>query len=48
MANDFNEDFERELQDDVVEPESETWDWVRAAGVSREDLLRTLQLAQPH
>lgn len=27
--------------------ERETWDWARAAGVSREDLLRALRLARP-
>lgn len=44
MANDLNESLELEPQVDVVEPDSETWDWVLAAGVSREDLLRTLEL----
>ena len=34
-------------QPKAEEEERETWDWARAAGVSREDLLRALRLARP-
>lgn len=30
-----------------LEQEPEMWDWARAAGVSREDLLRALELSRP-
>ena len=44
--DDVNELPEPEQQPNGAEQEPEAWDWARAAGVSREDLLRALELAR--
>jgi DNA-binding phage protein len=38
-----------ELTDEPIamEQDPEMWDWARTAGVSREDLLRALELSRP-
>ena len=40
------EEVPQPQQPSAEEQERETWDWARAAGVSREDLLRALELAR--
>ena len=48
MAEDRNEANESDEQPPVrlAEQDPELWDWARAAGVSREDLLRALELSR--
>lgn len=46
MADDQKEATELKEQPGAVEQEPELWDWARAAGVSREDLLRALEVAR--
>lgn len=46
MADDLRQE---EVEDPPAEAEAEpeVWDWARAAGVSREDLLRALESSRP-
>lgn len=46
MADELNETAERDEQTGCAEQEPEIWDWARAAGVSREDLLKALEASR--
>ena len=46
MADVLNEAAERDEQTGCAEQEPEIWDWARAAGVSREDLLKALEASR--
>lgn len=46
MADELNESAERDDQTGCAEQEPDIWDWARAAGVSREDLLKALEVSQ--
>jgi len=45
MADDAKEAQEPDEQPGVSDQEQETWEWARAAGVSREELLKALERA---
>ena len=46
MADDLKEAAEPGEQPGRAEQEPEVWDWARAAGVSREDLLKALEASR--
>ena len=43
MADDFKEAVDLEQKPAEREPDEDGWDWVRAAGVSREELLLAIE-----
>jgi hypothetical protein len=47
MAEELKQDRSLEEQPEPFEAESETWDWARAAGVSREELIKAVELSRP-
>lgn len=47
MAEELKQATDLDEHPTPLDTESETWDWARAAGVSREDLLKAVELARP-
>jgi hypothetical protein len=47
MADDLKEAAPTEQKDSTLDLDPELWDWARAAGVSREELLRALEASRP-
>jgi hypothetical protein len=47
MDDDLKQAAEADEQPGGLELDPEIWDWARTAGVSREELLRALELSPP-
>jgi hypothetical protein len=47
MADELKQANEQDEQPTGLDQDPELWDWARAAGVSREDLLRAIEHSPP-